>query len=42
MIGVGEAAKPNPPHPINRRVNPDIQIIIFLVIARKVIFLTTA
>jgi hypothetical protein len=42
MIGVGGAAKLNPPQLMSRSVNPAIQIKNFLVIARKVIFLTTA
>jgi hypothetical protein len=41
MIRVGGAKRLNPPHPISRRAVPDIQKIKFLVIARKVLFLTT-
>src|SRR6266498_498371 len=35
MIGADGDARLNPPHPISRRVNPDIQIINFLVIASR-------
>jgi len=42
MIRVGGTAKLNPPQLMSRRTAPDIQKTNFLVIARKVLFLTTA